>query len=56
MQKLLLVSILVATIALPMRAAADPSPARGLRRAIVWLVAFNVAYLIGIVYVLPRLP
>ena len=56
MQKFLLISILVATFAIPMRAAADPSPARGLRRTVLWIAAFNVAYVIAIVYVLPRLP
>jgi hypothetical protein len=56
MGKFLLISILVATFAIPMRAAADPSPARGLRRTVLWLAAFNVAYVIAIVYVLPRLP
>lgn len=52
---MLLMSILIATLALPMRAAHDPNPARGLRRTVLWLVAFNVCYLLGIVYVLPRL-
>jgi hypothetical protein len=52
--KLILISILIATVALPMRAARDPSPTRGLRRAVLWIVAFNVCYLIAIVYILPR--
>lgn len=56
MQKLLLMSILIATVALPMIAAGDPKPARALRRAVVWLIAFNFAYVFAIVYVLPRLP
>lgn len=55
MAKLLLMSILIATVALPMRAARDPVPSRALRRVVVWLAAFNVFYLLGIVYVLPRL-
>ena len=56
MQKLLLISFLLATFVLPMRAARDPSPARGFRRAVLWIAAFNIAYVIAIVYVLPRLP
>jgi len=53
--KLLLISILFATIALPLRAARDPSPVRGLRRTVVWLVGFNVFYVLAVVYLLPRL-
>ena len=53
--KILLMSILVATIALPMYAATDPRPGRALRRAVVWLAAFNAFYLFAIVYLLPRL-
>jgi hypothetical protein len=55
MGKLLLISILLANMSLPMLAARDPSPRRGLRRTIVSLVLFNVFYLIGIVYILPRI-
>lgn len=54
MGKLLLLSLLLATIALPMWAASDPSPLRGLRRAMLWLVGFNVFYLIAIIYIFPR--
>jgi hypothetical protein len=55
MPKLLLISILIANLTLPMLAARDPSPRRGLRRTVVSLVLFNVFYLIGIVYILPRI-
>lgn len=53
--KLLLISVLLATVALPMRAARHPSPVRGLRRALAWVAASYAAYLVGILYVLPRL-
>lgn len=56
MAKLLLISIVIMTIAIPMRASRDPSPTRGLRRAVLWFAGFNLLYLIGIIYVLPRLP
>jgi hypothetical protein len=56
MQKLLLLSILIATLAIPMIAASDRSPKRGFRKLVLWMVAFNVCYVIGVVYVLPRLP
>jgi hypothetical protein len=55
MAKVILVSILVATIAIPMRAARDPSPARGLVRAALWFAVFDVLYLLATVYVYPRL-
>lgn len=55
MGKLLLISVIVATIALPMRAARHPSPARALRRALAWTAAYYAAYLVAILYVLPRL-
>jgi hypothetical protein len=56
MQKLLLLSLLIMIVAIPMRAAADPSPARGLRRAVIGTVAYAFVYVMLIVYVLPRLP
>jgi hypothetical protein len=56
MRKLILVSILFAMVVLPIRAATDPSPRRGLRRALVGVAAFNVLYLLAVLYVLPRLP
>ncbi len=55
MGKAILFSILVATIAVPMRAARDPSPVQGLRRAIVWMAGFNLLYLIAFIYIYPRL-
>lgn len=55
MGKLLLVSVLIATIALPARAARHPSPARALRRAVGWVAAYYAFYLVAVLYVLPRL-
>jgi hypothetical protein len=55
MGKLILVSILIATVAIPMRAATDPSPRRGMQRAILWMAAFDVVYVLAVVYVYPRL-
>ncbi len=56
MQKFLLMSILIATVVIPMIAASDRSAIRGFRRAVVWMAAFNLFYLFAIVYVWPRLP
>ncbi len=55
MRKLLLDSLILACIALPWRAARDPLPARALRRALLWVVTFNVMYLIILLFVIPRI-
>jgi hypothetical protein len=55
MQKLLLNSILVATIAIPAMCARDRNPRRGLRRAIFYTAAFDLAYLVGVLFIYPRL-
>lgn len=54
-QKLLLISILLSTMVLPMRAARDPSPARGFRKAMTWIVGVAACYMLGILYIYPRL-
>ncbi len=55
MRKLLLVSILLSSVILPWRAASDPSPARGFKRGLLWVIGFNVLYLLALLYVAPRL-
>jgi uncharacterized membrane protein (DUF485 family) len=55
MNKVLLMSIVLATFVLPLMTARDPSPARGLRRAVVGMGVIVVCYVVGIVYILPRL-
>jgi hypothetical protein len=56
MQKLLLISILIVTVALPMRAARDPNPGRALRHVVYGIAAYVAFYVIAIVYIMPRLP
>jgi len=53
--KLLLVSILIATIAIPIRAARARSPRLGLRKADLWLLAFNLFYLFAVRVIYPRI-
>lgn len=53
--KLLLLSIVFSPLVLPLRAALDPSPRRGLGRLLMWLIGFNVCYVVAILYVLPRI-
>ena len=55
MAKALLISVLIATIALPMIFARDAKPKRGLRRTVVWMVLFCVFYVFAALYVYPRL-
>jgi hypothetical protein len=55
MAKLILMSVLFMIITLPAIAARDPHPVRGLKKAILWTVLFNVAYTYGVVVWVPRL-
>jgi len=55
MQKLLLLSVLMATIAIPALAARDPIPRRGVKRAVLFFLVFNLCYLFGLLYIYPKL-
>jgi hypothetical protein len=55
MQKAILISIVAATIIIPMWAARDRSPRRGLRKAIAYIAVFNIAYLLAVMFIYPRL-
>lgn len=55
MQKLLLVSILIMTLVLPMRAARHRAPVHGLRRAILYTLIFNAFYAFALLFLYPRL-
>ncbi len=55
MDKVLLLSVVWANVALPAFFAADPSPRRGLSRAIATVVAFDVLYLIALLFIFPVL-
>lgn len=49
-QKLLLISIIIASVAIPVWTARDANPRRGLRRAVVVTAAFNLLYLLAVKY------
>jgi hypothetical protein len=51
----LLMAILVATIALPLSAARDPRPARGLRRAVILFALFVAAWAQALLHIFPSL-
>ena len=46
MKSLLLLSIVIAALVIPMRAARDPNPRRGVKRMLLWLFLFNALYLV----------
>lgn len=53
--KLLLMSLLIFSLTLPVRAAQDPGRARALKKLIRWMFIFCVLYLLSTIYVYPRL-
>lgn len=55
MAKLILLSVCLALVGIPLFVARDPHPARGLKRALIGVAAFNVFYLLLLRFVLPRL-
>jgi hypothetical protein len=48
-------SILVASIAIPIVAAQDPEPGRGVKRAVLGWLAFEMVYLLACLVIYPRL-
>jgi len=53
MKSLLLISVLIAALAIPAMAARDPNPRRGVKRMVLLLLAFNAVYLAYITLVHP---
>ena len=53
--KLLLLSVIIASVVIPVLAARDPNPRRSLRKAVFFMIVFNVLYLLAIRFVYPRL-
>ena len=56
MGKVILMSCTFATLLLPMLAASQPNPRKGLKKLVRYWLAFNLFYAIAIVYIVPRLP
>ncbi len=54
MTKLLLLSIIFATISLPSRAARLKNARLGFKKTVLWLVVFNVFYVFSLVYLVGR--
>lgn len=55
MRDLLLRSVLLALIVIPIVAAREPNPRRGLRKAVGWFVGFNLLYMLALRFVYPLL-
>lgn len=55
MAKALLLTIVVALVALPLVAASDANPRRGLKKALLGIFLFNFFYLFLVRFVLPHL-
>jgi hypothetical protein len=55
MAKLLLLSILIAPIAIPARAAQSKNPRVGLKKTLVRMTIFNAVYLFAIIYIYFRI-
>jgi hypothetical protein len=54
MNKLILLSIVIATIALPASAARDASPRKGLRRVIISMLVFEAFYVFALLFLFNR--
>ena len=55
MAKLLLLSVILVSIWLPIQAAKDSNPRRGLRRTVHYIVFYNLFYLFAVLFIYPRL-
>jgi hypothetical protein len=54
LSKLILISVVLATIALPAAAARDDDPRRGLRKTITYMAWFYAFYLFGLLFLYGR--
>ena len=55
MKKLVLLSVIIASIVIPVRASRSPDPRAGLKRTLKGIMLFNVVYLFLLLYVWHRL-
>jgi hypothetical protein len=55
MRTALLQSMMLALLVIPLAAARDPRPVRGLKKAVVWFVGFNLFYLLALRFIYPHL-
>jgi hypothetical protein len=55
MRSLLLQSLMLALLAIPIVAARDARPLRGLKKALMWLAAFSLLYMLALRFLYPHL-
>jgi hypothetical protein len=55
MNKLLLLSLPLGLVVFPLLAARDPHPLRGFKKALVWVLTFNLFFVFLLRVVIPRL-
>lgn len=55
MSKLITMSVLFATLLIPLRHVLDADPVRALKRVVIEFCWFNVAYVLALAYLVPRL-
>ena len=55
MNKLVLLSVALVLVALPLLAARDHHPRRGLKKALAWIISFNLFYVFVLRVIVPRL-
>ena len=55
MRCVLLQSLMLAILVIPILAARDASPLRGLKKALAWLVVFSLWYALALRFLYPRL-
>lgn len=55
MSKLILLSVLMAMVALPAWAARERNPRRAFKKVVLLMVAFNLAYAFAVLVLVPRL-
>ena len=55
MRSLLLQSLMLATLAIPIIAARDVRPLRGLKKALAWFVGFSLLYAVALRFLYSRL-
>jgi hypothetical protein len=55
MQKLLLLSIMIMSLVLPIRASQEKERLVGMKKTIKWMALYCVFYLFGLLYIYPRL-
>ena len=53
MEKALLLSVLIATVSIPVWAAQDKQPRRGYKKVLVGILAFNTLYMLGLRIIYP---